>query len=308
MSRFLFIVFIFASRLVASQTADTTINQKDTTHFFSEKQKLNTLLITGSTLYTGSLIGLYHLWYKDYPQSKFHWFNDNDEWFQMDKTSHATNAYYMGFLGYNTLTWAGLEKNKSIWYGGFLGSFYLTVIEILDGFSAGWGASWGDIIANTSGSLLFSAQQSLWNNQYISLKHSFMPSPYATYRPNLLGSNHIQSIMKDYNGISNWASFNIKPLFKNNDKFPDWICISIGQSGDGMIGAKNNPTIYQGQLMPEFVRQRQIFLSGDIDLTKFPVRSKTLRTIFKAASFIKFPFPAIEFNKTDGVKLHALYF
>jgi len=321
MLRFLFICLFFLSfASLKAQLSYNSIEGRDTLNFqttadtiprkwqLTDKQKINTILVSGSALYVGSLVTLYDLWYKDYPQSKFHFFNDNNEWFQMDKIAHATNSYYMGSLGYNTLSWIGLKENKAIWYGGFLGSFYLTVIEVLDGFSAGWGASPGDLAANLSGSLLFSGQQALWGKQNILLKHSFMPTSYAQYRPNLLGENNLQSIIKDYNGITCWMSLNLKTFFEDNDKFPDWICLSIGQSGDGIIGAVTNPSVYNGQTMPVFERQRQFYLSADIDLTRLPIKSKYFKTFAKAFSFIKIPFPALEYNKTDKFRFHPVYF
>ena len=319
--RFLFFCLLFLSFVsLKAQLSYKEVVDKDSLIPFSindtlnerwkltEKQKLNTILISGSALYVGSLVTLYDLWYKDYPQSKFHLFNDNNEWFQMDKFAHATNSYYMGSLGYNTLSWVGLKDKKAIWYGGFLGSFYLTIIEVLDGFSEGWGASPGDLAANLSGSLLFTSQQAVWGKQNILLKHSFMPSPYAQYRPNLLGENNLQSIIKDYNGITCWMSLNLKTFFEDNDKFPDWICLSIGQSGDGMIGAVSNPVIYEGKVMPVFERQRQFYLSADIDLTRLPIKSKYFKAFAKAISFIKIPFPALEYNKTDKFRFHPIYF
>ena len=52
-------------------------------------------LVAGGNIvaYGGAMIGLYSLWYKKYPQSKFHFFNDNQEWLQVDKVSHAYGAY-----------------------------------------------------------------------------------------------------------------------------------------------------------------------------------------------------------------------
>ena len=37
--------------------------------------------------------------------------------------------------------------------------FFLTTVETLDGFSEEWGASWGDLIANTSGTFVFIGQE-----------------------------------------------------------------------------------------------------------------------------------------------------
>jgi len=286
-------------------TTDTTKNLFSLT----ERQKLNALLITGGTVYVGSLAGLYTLWYKDHPQSKFHFFNDNAEWFQMDKFAHATNSYYIGNLGYHSLLWAGMDNKKAIWLGGLSGSVYLSIVELLDGFSAAWGASPGDIIANTSGSFLFTIQQAVWNKQNIILKHSFWPSPYAKYRPELMGYNLIQNSLKDYNGISCWMSLNLKTFFENKQNFPEWICLSVGQSGDGMLGSFSNPAKDKnGNILPVFERKRQLFLSADIDITRLPIKSKPLKTLSRIFSVVKIPFPTIEYNKVDKFKFHPVYF
>ena len=76
------------------------------------------------------------------------------------------------------------------------------------------GASWGDLIANTSGTFAFISQELFWKEQRIQMKYSFKPSKYAKYRPDLLGSNFLQQSLKDYNGQVYWLSFNIN-AFKN---------------------------------------------------------------------------------------------
>ena len=72
----------------------------------------------------------------------------------MDKLGHLTTSYYLGVAGIRSYRWSGMKEKNAIWYGGFTGSFFLSMIEYLDGKSAQWGASSGDLIANTSGSLL----------------------------------------------------------------------------------------------------------------------------------------------------------
>ncbi len=137
------------------------------------KKRLKGVIITESGLYAISMIGLYQLWYKDYAQSKFHFFNDNSNWLQMDKIGHGFTAYYLGKVGYEALRWCNVPEKKSVWYGGTLGFAYLLIIETLDGFSAEWGASSGDLIANFTGTSLFIGQQLLWKEQRLNLKFSF---------------------------------------------------------------------------------------------------------------------------------------
>ncbi len=272
-----------------------------------DQRKLNAVIISESVLGVGCLAGLYGLWYADYPQSSFHLINDNDEWLGMDKAGHMMASYYMGKVGYENLKWAGTKEKNAIWYGGLIGLAYLSTVEVFDGFSAEWGASPGDMLANTLGSSLFIGQQMLWSEQKILLKWSFHLTDYAQYNKAQLGSGTAQRMLKDYNGQTYWLSGNIKSLANLNSKFPAWLNIAIGYGADGMVSPASNPDYLQGIPIPGFKRKQQIYLAPDIDLTRIPVRSKTLKLVLNAIGFIKFPMPAIELSNT-GFKFHPIYF
>lgn len=280
-----------------TDNADTSIN----------KRLLRNLTIGIGTLYAGSVFGLYQLWYRDYEQSKFHFYNDNGEWMQIDKAGHATSAYYIGMVGFEALSATGITNNKAVLIGGSLGLIYLTTVEVFDGFSAGWGASYGDVIANFTGTAAFISQQLCWKEQRILFRYSYHPTKYAAYRPDLLGSSSIQSALKDYNGHTYWLSGNIRSFLPGQSTFPKWLNIAAGYSGTGMLGAYNNPSMYNGVALPEFERYRRYFISPDIDFSRLKVKNKTVGYLIKALSFIKIPMPAIEFNK-KGIRLHPLYF
>ena len=206
------------------------------------KARLIGVSVTASALYAGTMIGLYQLWYADYPKSSFHFINDSGEWLYMDKIGHATSSYWIGRIGYESLRWSGVSKKKAIWYGGTWGLYILTSVEVFDGFSEEWGASGPDLAANTIGTGLFlSGSSLLWHNQPLSLKFSFHPTEYADYRPDLLGENFIQQMFKDYNGQTYWLSANIASFLPENSKFPKWLDVSFGYSAEGMLGAKSNP-------------------------------------------------------------------
>jgi len=271
------------------------------------KWRLPFIVSSEAVLYTGALVGLNYLWYEDYPRSPFHFINDNAEWMGMDKLGHATTSYYVGLLGYESLRWAGVREKTAVWTGGTLGLFFLTSIEVLDGFSSEWGASWGDMIANTGGAALFISQQLVWKEQRFRLKYSFWPSEYAAKRPNLLGENLLQQPLKDYNAQTYWLSANIWSFLPNREhrRFPRWLNIAVGYGANGMLGGHDNP--------PEFAdvhRYHQFYLSVDVDLTRIRTRSKALKTIFKIVNFIKIPAPAIEFNtnSSGNVRFHWLFF
>jgi hypothetical protein len=269
--------------------------------------RLRSVIITGSAAYLGTLGGLYFAWYKNQPLRGFHLHDDFHDWLQMDKGGHMVGSYYIGMLGYESLRWAGVDKKKAIWYGGSMGSIYLTTIEILDGFSAGWGASVSDLAANTLGSALFISQQLTWDEQRILLKYSYSPTKFADYRPDVLGSNHLERTLKDYNGISYWLSMN--PNSFGVDFFPDWLNVAIGYSASGMTGGSENVSgLCNGRFIPEYDRTRQFLFSLDADLSRIKTRSRALNMVFKALNFVKIPFPALEYGSDKKFKFYPLYF
>ncbi len=292
-------VFIF----IISIGCGNAFCQSDTSrnHPF-DKKKLSFVISAEAALYAGSMYGLNELWYKDYPRSSFHFFNDNNEWMQMDKAGHVISAYYIGRVGMGLMKWSGVERKKAIWYGGMVGSVYQSTIEVLDGFSSQWGFSPGDFAANTAGSLMAIGQELAWNEQRIVLKFSFSKSEYVTYRPNLLGKNVQENILKDYNGQTYWLSVNPASFMNKQTRFPKWLNIALGYGADGMTGASSNPPYFDNQGKPiYFQRYRQFYLSLDLDLTRIKTKSKFINTFFNTIGFIKFPCPAIEFN-TSGIK------
>lgn len=271
-------------------------------------KRLGTVIGGQALVYGTSLLLLYQAWYKDYPRSGWHWFNDNGEWLQMDKLGHATTSAYFGKFGYEMYRWAGVERKKAIWIGGSTGFIFLTVIEILDGFSEQWGASMGDFTANAVGAGLFISQQLIWNDQRLNLKWSYHQTEYAQYNPDQLGDSFVLRMLKDYNGQTYWLSGNIKSFLPDESKFPNWINVSLGYSAEGMTGANSNPSNLNGEPIPQFPRYRQYFLSLDVDLPRIKTRSHFLKFIFNGLNFIKIPFPALEYNNEQGFVFHPIYF
>lgn len=262
-----------------------------------------------ASLWIGSVVGLNELWYANEPRSKFQTFDDSREWMQMDKAGHFLTSYAIGYYYIDFMRWAGFNRKTSIWAGGFMGSFYLAGIEILDGFSAAWGFSLSDFTVNTAGSFAVIVQELLWNEQRITPKISYHPTHYAKYRPNLLGDSFGSRMMKDYNGQTYWFSANIHSFLQDESKFPRWLNVAIGFGADGMIGGDLNPQFDDnGNQLPKLKRHRQFYLSLDVDLTKIRTNKKWLRTVFKAVNLIKLPFPTVEFNSIQKVKFHPVYF
>jgi len=266
------------------------------------------LAISDGALYVGSMVGLNLLWYKNYAHSKFHFFNDNNEWMQMDKLGHILTAYTISRLSTALYRWSGVKDATSAAIGTSLGMAYQTNIEIFDGFSSAWGFSIGDMTANTIGASLFISQQAAWGEQRVSMKISFHPTDYAQYRPDELGDNYLERSIKDYNGQTYWLSFAIASFFPKGTKIPGWLCLDFGYGADGMVGGSSNPIVYNsnGDEM-FFPRYRQVYCSLDVDLTKIPTNSGLLRTVLSAVSFIKIPAPTLEYSR-HKLHFHILYF
>lgn len=301
--KYLCIAFLLCSSndLLIAQTDSVT-----STSF--NKKRLALVVGTETTLYSSSLAGLNELWYKDYPRSSFHFFDDSKEWLQMDKVGHMVTSNYIGRIGIGLMKWSGVERKKAIWYGGMLGSLYQSTIEVLDGYSTQWGFSVSDFAANTIGSLMVVGQELAWDEQRIVLKYSFQQSEFSKYRPNLLGNNFQENMLKDYNGQTYWLSVNPSSFMSRETKFPKWLNIAIGYSAEGMTGGEFNPPYIDAQgNQIYFERYRQYYLSLDIDLTRIKTRSKFLRTVFYSVGFIKIPAPALEFSK-HGVNAEWLGF
>lgn len=263
----------------------------------------NSVISLGIVGTIGSYYLLDQLWYAQYPRTGLHTFNDNREWLQMDKAGHAVTCYTIGRMSTDVFRWTGLEEKKSLWIGGSVGLIYMTGIEILDGTSAQWGFSWGDMIANASGSFLFIAQENFWQEQRITLKFSYTPSSYADQFPDQFGHNFQQRILKDYNAQTYWASINVSQFMGSDAAFPKWFNVAIGYGATEMMNAKTN--IYN---VDNSIHQREFYLSFDADLTRVRWERKWMRTTAKILSFIKLPSPTLEARDNGRVKMHWMFF
>ena len=264
----------------------------------------NAVIISEASLAVVSLIALDQLWYKDYPRSKFHTINDNDQWLQVDKLGHSFSSYQLGKFGAQALNWSGVSEKDQLIYGATLGFAFLGVVEIFDGFSEEWGFSWGDILANGVGTGLYVGQELLWQEQRIIMKYSFHQTQYASQRSDVLGDGISQEFLKDYNGQTYWLSANLHSFFKKS-KIPTWLNVAFGYGAEGMTSGESTSDSDIGQGNQVY---RQFYFSLDVDLSRIKTNSHVLKTIFDVFNMIKVPFPALEFNDKNGITLHGIYF
>lgn len=294
-------IFLFVSVLSQAQSSiNSFLEPSDTLN----KPKRTGVYVGESVALGATLIGLNQIWYQDYPQTNFHFINDNKQWLQMDKLGHVYSSYHLGRVGAELLEWSGASQKEQLIYGSTLGLGFLTVVEVFDGFSQEWGASSGDIIANVSGTALYVSQELLWNEQRITPKFSFQQTKFAVQRPETLGASLNEQILKDYNGQTYWLSFNIQSFTK--DSFtPKWLNLAFGYGGEGMLYGTNTEAIQNSIFQSPY---RQFYLSFDVDLTKIKTKSHFLKSLFSVFNTLKIPAPTLQYDDFNGVKAHFIYF
>jgi len=315
--------FFFFSALSIASAAQDSMRVKNygsgsrpyLLHYPYNKKAVRAVAITNVVGYSTAMIGLYAAWYKDYPQTHFHFFNDNAEWLQVDKIGHAYSAYAESRASMELWRLTGISHNKRIWLGGLSGAFYQTTIETLDGFSSEWGWSWGDFAANVLGSGLLISQEFAWDEQRVQFKWSFHRKKYTDPLLNarsdeIFGKSDPERFLKDYNGQTYWLSANIRSFFPQS-RVPRWLQVSIGTGVEGLFGARSNiGTVKDGPLVfarPDIPRYRQWYIAPDIDLTKIKTRKKGIRMMLNILSIVKVPAPSLEYSK-KGFRFNLISF
>ncbi len=283
---------------------------------------------SGTAISGGTVLGLYHLWYKGYPTSPFHLFNDWDEWKNLDKAGHMLTAYNECVWSYKTFRWMGVSDKRAIWTAFGIGTGLQLSLETLDGISEKWGFSLGDITFNTLGCVTFATQQMVWGEQRIMLKAGSWHGAYpetkiistdglaeTTLRQRaaeLYGTNYAQTFFKDYNAMSTWASVNIASFLPKDTWVPKWLNVAVGYGADNLYAGYGNTWEQGGHtfvLSPtQYPASRQFFLSLDLDLTKFRTKPGPIRVLLYILNSIKIPSPTLEINSLGKAKFHAIYF
>jgi len=253
-----------------------------------------------AALYAISFTWLNYGWYRNYKQSPFHWFDDRKEWVQMDKVSHVYAGYFETVWAYELLRWTGMDNKRAAITSAFIGMGYSSSVEIWDGISAKWGASWSDLVANGIGVLLAMVQYLMWEEQRIMCKYSYKPGTYpagelSERADDLFGKTFIEKTLKDYHNITIWLSVNPSKFIPGIK--PDWFCFSIGYGAENLYGGfENKWTDPEGKLhdRTDIPRTRVIKLSLDADLPRLRKNDPAGKAAFKALNIFKVPFPSYD--------------
>lgn len=308
-----FCSLVFAIKLNAQVAKPSA--PEDTTSHTDYRNRIRWVTAGHIAVYAGSLTGLGIMWYSNQPRSAFHFFNDDNEWLQVDKAGHLYSAYEISRTSHALWKWAGLSEKKAVWIGGLSGLAFQSIIEVLDGFSAEYGFSGGDYAANVAGTAMFISQQLIWKEQRFKLKFSSLPHSYRSAdlkqrADKIYGSSLPEKILKDYNHQTYWLSADIRALSASK-KWPAWLNLSLGYGADGMFGGRSNIAKDEnGNIIfdrSDIPRVREWYLSPDLNFSRIKTNKKGVKVLFFVLDAIKFPAPALEL--TGGkLKGHWLFF
>ena len=267
---------------------------------------------TGAALYGTASVGLYYAWYADFNRTSFRSFDDWGEWKQMDKAGHAFTAYMFSRYAFAGLRWSGLKRPAARYTALGVANLLQGTIEVMDGFSEGWGFSWTDLGANISGSLLFTVQDIAWQEQRILMKVSndLRPIPNVPVFSNngiegnlgdvvrqRFGTSPFERFLKDYNAQTIWVSANPR-AFMPKSKIPQWLNVAVGYSAESIYGAYGNGWHANGaRFRYEPEGYRQLFLSPDIYFSRIPTKKRWVRLVLGVLDSFKFPAPALEYSE-----------
>lgn len=262
-------------------------------------QPIPTAVVGGA--YLGVTIALHQIqanaWWKD-ERGPFHFQEDWEYAFQVDKFGHCFGGYTMSWLIGDMLMDCGFDVETATIAGGSLGLAYQTYVEVLDGFGTRWGFSPSDAISNTVGAGLYVAQH------YSLFLQNFTPRwNYAP--PTLTGehaiNNRTANFIDDYNSATFWLACDVERLLPSSwsSYWPDWAMVSVG------YGIRDYEVrLPSGELAAAYPR----FMVGlDYNWMRIlPPLPGVLNFFRQALNHIRLPGPTVEFSER-GTRFHVLY-
>ncbi len=253
-------------------------------------------------------VGLYAAWYRNQPRQQFQFFNDGAQWKQVDKVGHFYSAFHLSRASTPLVERLGSQR-RAVHAGGAVGWLLLLPVEVFDGFSQAYGFSWYDLAANAAGSACWIGQHLLWDEVRIQPKFSFHRTALAAQRPNILGSNLPEEVLKDYNGQTYWLSVDLYAFLRQRyPRFPKWLNVAVGYGANQMLHAREPANRAAG-----YSAYRTWYLALNVDLhyyRKPPVTfgNQLWNGLLYAVSLVHLPAPALGYRSGRGFTFYPAYF
>ncbi len=270
--------------------------------------RLNRRWLYAGAAYGVAQAGLYAAWYRNQPQQRFQFFNDGAQWKQVDKVGHFYSAFQLSRASAALVRHLGTRWSSEE-VGGVVGFLSLLPVEVFDGFSQAYGFSWHDLAANAAGSVWWMGQHALWDEVRLEPKFSFHRTALAAERPNVLGSNLPEEVLKDYNGQTYWLSVDLHAFLRRRyPRFPKWLNVAVGYGANQMLHARASANQAAG-----YSAYRAWYLALDLDLhyyRKPPVSfgNRLWNGLIYAVSLVHLPAPAVGYRSGKGFTFYPAYF
>ncbi len=236
----------------------------------------------------------------------FHFLEDIQYALWVDKFGHFYGGYSTSYLFTEAFITSGFGWELSNILGSVMGLGYMTYIEVLDGYSKGFGFSPTDYYFDVFGAGFYLAQY------YVPVLQNFNPKfMYVNHK--WIGEKDRQpheSFIDNYSTQTFWMSINIQNLFGGvvAKYVPEWLELSIGYAAyslcypplGGCDPSVSEPVSYDAW------GNRKIIVSVDYNLVKLLPDGPPFWNWFKQNfKLFKLPAPAIEFGKTT--KFYLIY-
>ena len=285
-SLFLFLICIFLSKEIFAKTDVLELNKK---RFFIAGSGLALALGTSYWYIQNS-------WWPDKHRS-FHFDDGADLTYALnvDKAGHFMGGVQSADIFASSMKWAGMNKEKSLWYGAVFGSGLQLAIEMKDAYAPYWGFSKWDLALGSAGAFWPVAQHYNDHLEAVSFKLSYYKCSDIYWQLEEQRGKEMNkySWHDDYSNQTYWAAFDVNH-FLETCCWPDWLNLAIGFGLDDSQYLNENNTKMGGS--------NEWYIALDYDLPKMfkswdsPIAKKIIYWL----NYIHFPAPTIRIApKTD---------
>ena len=276
------------------QTTDTAKPEK--------KGRLKWVLALHAAGMTGTYIYFIEPWWSGKKRDfnfKMDWYNNH--WREIDKFGHFFANIQLSRFSAMTYRYAGIDRRKSLWYGGASSLILYTAFELTDATFDNWGFSVPDYIANILGAGYPLLQDMMPVLQHFNFKISYRKSKYfkneAANKPEFSRYKPYEYLVGDYDGQRFWLSADADALLPQHWRkfWPNWLNIAIG------YGARNLPQ------HNSTLKRRDVYLALDFNFPATKDDPPLLFALKSLISSIHLPAPTVRFSK-DGTVFYGLFF
>lgn len=279
--KILFFLIIFSNKLYPQLNSNNIDNKR-------------ILIVAGSL--TSATLGTYFYiqnawWSAD--QVSFHFDDGADMVYakNVDKLGHLMGGIYAADVFASSMLWAGMDKERALWYGAAFGTSMQLAIEIKDAYAPYWGFSKQDLAFGAVGSFFPVVQY--YNNNFKDLYFKF--SYYK--RSNVywdLERERGKEISKyawqdDYPNQTYWLAIDINKFVKSSF-IPEWLNVAIGFGLDDTQYLNENNTKTGGR--------NEWYIALDYDIPKMLKNwdSHIARKIKHWLNYIHLPAPTLRIS------------